>query len=385
MHTQKHDRSDNLTTSPRPSMPASNSARQRTKRVEHFDTIVIGGGQAGLAVGHHLAKRDADFIILDAGSRTGDAWRQRWDSLRLFTPARYSGLPGLRFPADPGHLPDKDEVADYLERYADRFDLPIRFGARAGSLARDGSRYVLEAGGASYQANHVVVATGPFQRPRVPDLAARIRPDIVQLHSSEYRNPFLLPDGEVLVVGAGNSGAQIAMELGRFRKVWLAGKESGRLPRRLLGRDVYDWVWPLLTRFSLDTAPGRRIQLRTSRADPLVGISAADITAAGARRVGRVTGQRDGLPECDGEVITPRVIIWCTGFAPDYSWIHLPVLDSNGNPQHRRGIATGADGLYFAGLRFQYRMTSALLGGVGLDAEFIADDIARREMLDAAA
>jgi putative flavoprotein involved in K+ transport len=282
------------------------------------------------------------------------------------------------FPAPAGHLPDKDEVADYLERYAERFELPVRLDTRVTSLAWDGDRYVVRAGGERFEADTVVVATGPFQRPRVPELAARLAPDVHQLHSSRYRSPFDLPDGPALVVGAGNSGAQIALELARFRKVWLAGRETGRLPRRLLGRDVYDWLWPVLTRATLDTRLGRRLRERTRRGDPLVGIPARRLREAGVVRVGRVTEERGGLPVCEGEALQPRVVVWCTGFAPDYSWIDLPVLDARGLPRHRRGEATDAPGLYFVGLRFQHRMTSALLGGVGRDAAHVAARVAER-------
>jgi putative flavoprotein involved in K+ transport len=350
-------------------------------RVERYETIVIGAGQAGLAVGHHLAARDADFVILDGAERVGDGWRRRWDSLRLFTPAAYSGLPGMPFPAPPSHLPDKDEVADYLERYAERFDLPVRLGAGVESLARRGARYVVRAGARMYEADNVVVATGPFQRPRIPALAAQLAPAIRQLHSSEYRNPLALPEGPALVVGAGNSGAQIALELarvGRIGRVWLAGRETGRLPRRVLGRDVYDWIWPMLTRLTVETRPGRRLRARTVRGDPLIGIPAHALADAGVVRVGRVTEARDGLPVCEGDAIEPRTIIWCTGFAPDYRWIALPVLDDDGWPRHRRGVATDAPGLYFVGLRFQHALTSALLGGVGDDAAFIAEQVTQR-------
>ena len=348
-------------------------------RVERFETIVVGAGQAGLAIGHHLAARDVDFTILDADSRVGDGWRRRWDSLRLFTPAAYDGLPGMPFPAPPSHLPDKDEVADYLERYAERFDLPVRGDSRVDSLAFDGERYVLRVGRSLLEADNVVVATGPFQRPRVPALAARLSPDIHQLHSSEYRNPFAPPDGPALVVGVGNSGAQIAIELARFRRVQLAGRETGHLPRRLLGRDVYDWVWPVMRRLTLDTWLGRRVRERARRGDPLVGTPARALAAAGVERVGRLTDVRDGRPVCEGgEPLDPRVVVWCTGFAPDYTWIRLPVLDAEGRPRHRRGVATDSPGLYFVGLRFQHRVTSALLGGVGEDAAYVAEQVARR-------
>jgi putative flavoprotein involved in K+ transport len=348
-------------------------------RVERFDTIVIGGGQAGLAVGHHLAARDLDFVILDGERRVGDTWRRRWDSLRLFTPAGYSGLPGMPFPAPPAHLPDKDEMADYLERYAERFDLPVRSATRVDALAWQGERYVVRAGDRWFEGDNVVVATGPFQRPRLPEVAARLAPDIHQLHSSQYRSPFDLPDGPVLVVGAGNSGAQIAQELARFRKVWLAGRDTGYLPRRLLGRDLFAWLWPLMRRATVDTALGRRLRARAAGAgDPRIGIPARALAAAGIARVGRLADERGGLPVCGGEVIQPRVVIWCTGFVPDYRWIELPVVNEAGHPRHRRGVATDAPGLYFLGLRFQHTMSSSLVGGVGADAAFVAEQVARR-------
>jgi putative flavoprotein involved in K+ transport len=237
----------------------------------------------------------------------------------------------------------------------------------------------VRAGARRYEADSVIVATGPFQRPRVPAVAARLAPTIHQLHSSQYRGPFDLPDGPVLVVGAGNSGAQIALELARFRKVWLAGRETGHLPRRLLGRDLFDWLAPLSSRLTMETRLGRRLRDRARRGgDPLVGIPERSLAAAGVARVGRVDDERGGLPLCGSEALQPRVIVWCTGFAPDYGWIELPVLDGDGHPRHRRGVATDVDGLYFVGLRFQHRMSSSLLGGVGRDAEYVVEHVARR-------
>ena len=187
-----------------------------------FDTLVIGGGQAGLAVGYYLAEQSRDFLILEANDRVGDSWRRRWDSLRLFTPAEYSGLPGLPFPAPTGYRPTRDETADYLEAYATRFNLPVRLRTPVDSLARQGHTYLLVAGPHRFEASKVVVATGSYQRPRVPAFASQLDPQIVQLHSSEYRNPDNLQDGEVLVVGAGNSGAEIALELAKTRRTWLS-------------------------------------------------------------------------------------------------------------------------------------------------------------------
>jgi putative flavoprotein involved in K+ transport len=364
----------------------SNTPGTTRVRVERYDTLVIGGGQAGLAAGQQLSARDVDFTILDAGRHIGDAWRQRWDSLRLFTPAAFSSLPAMPFPAPPTHLPDKDEVAAYLERYAERFDLPLRMDTRVDALSRDGDRYVVRAGGTRFEASNVIVATGPFQRPRIPAVSERLAPGIHQLHSSQYRTPFNLPEGPVLVVGAGNSGAQIALELARFRKVWLAGRNTGHLPRRLLGRDLFDWIWPVMRRATTDTRLGRRLRTRTlHEGDSLIGITERMLTVAGVTRKGRLDGERGGQPVCGGELLEPRVIIWCTGFEPDYSWIDLPVIDADGRPRHRRGIVAEAPGLFFLGLRFQHRMSSALLGGVGADAAFIAEQVARRvEVMDAA-
>jgi putative flavoprotein involved in K+ transport len=357
---------------------ATRPAPRRSTRVERFGTIVVGGGQAGLAAGHQLRQHDVDFVIVDAEERVGDVWRNRWDSLRLFTPAKYSGLPGMPFPAEPMHLPDKDEVADYLERYAQRFDLPVRSNTRAQRLAHDGERWVLQTSRGTLEADNVVVATGPFQRPKLPAVASTLDAGIHQLHSSGYGSPFDLPEGPVLVVGAGNSGAQIALELARYRKVWLAGRDTGHAPRRLLGRDLFDWWWPVMRRFSLDTLVGRRLRRSVGGGDALIGIPEHTIRESGVERVGRVEEARDGWPVCDGRVLRPAVIVWCTGFSADYSWIDAPVLDERGWPRHVRGVATGAPGLFFLGLRFQYRMNSSLVGGVGADAEFVAAQVARR-------
>ena len=358
---------------------ATRPSPRTARRVERFGTIVVGGGQAGLAAGYELQQRDVDFVIVDAQERIGDVWRNRWDSLRLFTPAKYSGLPGMPFPAAPTHLPDKDEVADYLERYAQRFDLPVRSSTRAERLTHDGERWVLQTSRGTLEADNVVVATGPFQRPKLPAVATTLDASIHQLHSSAYHSPFDLPEGPVLVVGAGNSGAQIALELARYRTVWLAGRSTGHAPRRVLGRDLFDWWWPVMRRFTLDTALGRRLRRAVGGGgDALIGIPERTIRESGVVRVGRVESERDGWPVIDGQVLRPSAIVWCTGFSADYSWIDAPVLDERGWPRHVRGVAPDAPGLFFLGLRFQYRMNSSLVGGVGADAGFVAAEVARR-------
>jgi len=350
-------------------------------RVERFETVVVGAGQSGLAVGYHLAARDVDFVILGDEKRVGDNWRKRWDSLRLFTPARYSGLPGMPFPAMPSHLADKDEVADYLERYAERYDLPLRLDTRAAGLTWNGERFSIatDRSAAVIEAENVIVATGAFQRPRVPAVSARLSPRIHQLHSSEYRNPLQLPEGPVLVVGAGNSGAQIALELAQSRKVLLAGRDTGHLARGFLGRDIFDWIWPVIKRATADTRLGQRMRRAAwSGGDALIGIPERALREAGVARVARVDSERHGLPVCGDLVVEPSVIVWCTGFSPDYRWIDLPVFGTDGFPRHERGVVAEAPGLFFLGLRFQHRLNSSLIGGVGEDAKFIADMVAQR-------
>lgn len=340
-------------------------------RTERYDTIVIGGGQAGLAMGYHLAKRDADFLILESAARVGESWRRRWDSLRTFTSAAVMGLPGMPFPAHPAHLPDKDEIADYLERYAQRFDLPLRLETSVSSLTRDHGRYVVETPTVRYEARHVVVATGPFTTPSVPTIAAHLSPEIRQLHSSEYRNPFALDEGAVLVVGAGNAGARIALEVSRFRPVILAGATPRLLRRSLMGRDIHRWLFPLVRRLSVETRAGRLLR-RALAHDPLVGITPSDFDRAGVVRRGRVTGVEGGMPVADGQVLDVRTVIWSTGFSPDYRWIRIPLGYEGGVPRMRRGVVTGAPGLYFVGLRFMHSLASAFLGGVGEDAAYVA-------------
>lgn len=348
---------------------------------EQFDTVVIGAGQAGLATGYFLAQTDRDFVILDGSDRVGDVWRKRWDSMELFTPAEYNNLPGMDFPAPVGHLPHKDEVADYLEAYAERFELPIRLQTWVKSVTREEDIYYVEtAGGERLAAGNVVVATGAFQAPRVPAFAGKLNDTIVQLHSSEYRAPEQLRDGDVLVVGAGNSGTQIALEVARTHDVWLSGRDVGRLPRMLLGRDIYWWIWRTLLHIPTDSWLGRRLQAKaTSGGDPLVGITQEEIQAAGIERVPRTVSVRKGRPSlADGRTIEVPNVIWATGFVPDYNWIDLPVFREDGYPRHRHGVVEGEPGLYFVGLRFQHRLKSSLIGGVGDDAEYVVEQIMTR-------
>ena len=356
---------------------------------ERVQTLILGGGQAGLAVGYHLARRDLPFLILDANERIGDSWRRRWDSLRLFTPARYNALPGMAFPGPARVFSTKDEVADYLAAYAARFELPLRTGIRVDRLSRNGTGFMVEAGDRRFEADNVVVAMGSDQVPRMPAFADQLDPGIVQLHSSEYRNPAQLQEGSVLVVGAGNSGGEIAIEVVKQHPTWLAGKESGHVPFRIERAPARFVFLPLLFRFighrvlTVRTPIGRRMRPKLlSHGAPLVRVKPKDIVAAGIERVPRVVGAQGGLPLLeDGRVLEAANVIWCTGYRPDFSWIDLPVFgeeDEPIEPIHRRGIVPDEPGLYFVGLFFLYAMSSGFLPGVGRDAERVVKHIAAR-------
>jgi putative flavoprotein involved in K+ transport len=347
--------------------------------VERFDTIVAGGGQAGLAVGYYLVEQGRNFVILDAGDRVGDAWRGRWDSLRLFTPARYDGLPGMPFPAPGGYYPTKDEMADYLEAYADRFDLPVRTGVRVGSLSKEGGHYLLASNAGRFEAEKVVVASGPLQRPRIPAYAANLDPSIPQLHSSTYRNPDQLPAGNVLVVGAGNSGAEISVELAAAgRRVWLSGRDVGRIPFGLGNR--FTW-WLFSNVLTSDSRFGRKLkESGKGGGTPLIRLTPKDILQAGVERVPRTDGVAGGEPRLeDGRILEVDAVVWATGYAPDFAWIKLPIFGKGGYPVHHRGVAEGETGLYFLALPFQHTLTSALIGGVGADARYVAEHLRSRD------
>jgi putative flavoprotein involved in K+ transport len=353
---------------------------------ERFDVVVIGGGQAGLSVGYHLARRGVSFVVLDAEARTGDSWRKRWDSLRLFTPALFDGLDGMPFPAAPYSFPTKDEMADYLESYAKRFGLPVRHGARVERLTREGRTYVVQAGNRRYEAAHVVVAMATFQQPRVPSFASELHGEVVQIHSRDYRSPAQLREGGVLVVGAGNSGAEIALETARTRRTWLSGRDTGHVPFRVDGAAAVLFLTRLVLRgvfhrlLTVDTPLGRRARPKMiARGGPLIRVKPGDLAKARVERVPRVAGVRSGLPLLeDGRLIPATNVVWCTGFHPGFSWIDLPVFAENGEPRHERGIVPAEPGLYFVGLHFLYALSSTMVHGVGRDAERIAETIAAR-------
>src|SRR6266571_3631621 len=318
---------------------------------ERFETVIIGGGQAGLAMGYHLRRRGQQFVILEASQRTGDSWRKRWDSLRLFTPARHDGLPGWPFPAPSWSFPTRDEMADYLEAYAARFDLPVRTGMHVDGVSRQDGWYVVTAGDRRFEADHVVVASGAYQTPRVPDFAAEL-----DLEAASDGHP-----------------------------TWMSGRHPGNIPfriqslpsrlvlERLVLRVLFHRV--LTTRTPL----GRKVRPKViARGGPLIRVKPSDLDAARIERVAKVAGVEDGLPVLeDGRALEVENVVWCTGFQHDFSWIDLPTVGEH-EPVHQRGIVPSEPGLYFIGLHFLYSMSSAMIHGVGRDAEHIAKHIAAR-------
>lgn len=357
---------------------------------ERIDTLVIGGGQAGLAVGYHLSQRGVPFLIVDANERTGDAWRNRWDSLRLFTPNRFSGLPGMPYPDQTWSFATKDELADFLEAYARNFELPIRHGVEVSQLSRESDRFVATAGDLEIEADNVVVAMSSWQVPRIPAFASELDPRIFQCHVGDYKNPSQLEDGPVLVVGAGNSGAEIAKELADGHRVWLSGPKTGELPFRpetMVGRILMPFVGRVFLHrlFATSTPIGRKLRPKfLSKGEPLLRVKERDLAELGVERVGRTVGVLDGYPELeDGSVVDAANVIWCTGFDPGFSWIDLPVFDEAGHVVHERGVVDAEPGLYFVGLKLLYAPSSSTLLGIGRDAAYVADHVAERRLVDA--
>ena len=360
-----------------------------TEQAERVDTLIIGAGQAGLSAGYHLARRGMKFVILDADERVGDHWRQQYDSLRLYSPAKFDGLPGMRFPASSYHFPTGREMGDYLEAYAAKFELPVVSGTRVDRVqpadSPDGG-YVVTAGDRRYEARQVVVASGAFNRPHVPDFATQLDPAIRQLHSSEYRRPFQLAEGPVLVVGVSHSGADVAFETAQTQRTLLVGHPHGQLPFKITDNWKARIAWPLMVVvashvLTMRTPIGRKMApFVRMGGGPLLRIRSGDLARAGVERYdSRIVGVEGGKPVLDdGRTLDVASVVWCTGFRPDYGWIAVPdFVGADGWPKGVRGAAT-APGLYFLGIPFTFGFTSMLVAGAGRDAKHVVDRIAER-------
>jgi len=352
---------------------------------ERYKVIVIGGGQAGLAMGYYLLQTGFPFIILDACERTGDSWRRRWDSLRLFTPSRFDALPGMPFPAPPHYFPTKDEMGDYLESYAEHFRLPVLSGVKVDALWREGNLYKVKAGDLFWEAEQVVVAMSNYQHPKIPSFAKELDEDIVQIHSCDYKNPSQLKEGSVLVIGAGNSGAEIALEAVKSHQVWLSGRDTGHFPFDIEGKAYqlflarFGFRFLFYKVFTTDTFLGRKIRPKVlSIGAPLIRHKPKEFSKAGIERVPKLVGVKEGKPLLEtGEMLNVKNIIWCTGYYPRFVWIDIPVFRGD-QPVQNRGVVAGEPGLYFLGLHFLYAFSSSMIHGVGRDARYIAGVITSR-------
>jgi putative flavoprotein involved in K+ transport len=360
---------------------------------ERIDTLVIGGGQAGLSAGYYLKQRSIPFLILDADDRIGDHWRERWDSLRLYSPAHWDSLPGFRFPAHAFHYPTGREMGDYLAAYAERFALPVRSGTRVERIdpAPDGDGFLVAAGDRRIAARQVVVATGPFRIPYVPAFAGELDPAIRQLHSHEYTDPSQLQEGSVLVVGLSHSGADIAFETAKTRRTILSGKAAGQMPFRVT-ETRKAWIgWPVVEFafahvFTIRTPMGRAMRPHVRQGGgPLLRVRLPDLDAAGVERHdAKTVGIQEGKPVlADGTVLDVANVVWCTGYRRDYSWIGAPVMGPDGYPEEVRGVSPTVPGLYFLGVPFSYAFTSMLVAGAGRDAKYVVDRIAERARANA--
>jgi putative flavoprotein involved in K+ transport len=356
--------------------------------MDTVETVIIGAGQAGLATAYHLQRRGRHCVVLDRNHRIGDNWRQQWDSLRLYSPAQYDGLPGMPFPADAWSFPGKDAVADYLEAYARHFKLPVRLGVRVDRLAaaEDGDGFVVSTDMGPLRCDNVVVATGTFGRsPNIPAFAEDLDPSILQLHSSEYRRPGQLRDGPTLVVGASHSGCDIAYEVGATRPTTLVGRDCGQIPVRLESRRMHVLFPALLFAWrhivTRRTPIGRKeMSAIRSHGGPMLRVQRSDLAERGVvRNEARVEGVSDGRPVlADGTVVDAANVVWATGFRQNFDWIDLPVFGEDGWPREYRGVADGLPGLFFCGLSMQYAFASMLLTGAGRDAEHVACRIEER-------
>ncbi|MBO8163455.1 MAG: NAD(P)-binding domain-containing protein [Brevibacillus sp.] len=343
-----------------------------------IDVVVIGAGQAGLAVGYYLRQQPFSYLLLDSAERAGDSWRRRYDSLVLFTPRWYSSLPGYPFPGRPESLPTKQDVADYLEAYARHFAFPIRWNTTVQAVTREGEFFLVKTREDCYRARSVVVATGAFQKPYIPPAADCAAASIRQIHSASYRSEADLLPGSVLVVGSGNTGVQLATELSRNRTVYLSmGEKRPFLPLYLLNKSIFWWFDRLsLTVVPVDSRLGKWL---SRKKDPIFGLRTSFQESIRQGRliekpkVKAVNGT--DVLFADGSTASVQNILWCTGFTRDDRWIQIPgVTDAEGRVVHHRGVSP-IPGLFFIGLPWQYNRKSALLGGVGHDAAYLTDRV----------
>ncbi|MGD6777604.1 flavin-containing monooxygenase [Sutcliffiella horikoshii] len=347
--------------------------------MESYQVVIIGAGQAGLSMGYYLKKEGIPFVIVDGNEQVGDSWRKRYQSLVLFTPRRYSSLPGLALSGEPEGFPTKDEMAEYFQQYVSHFSLPVKSNVEVESLTKKNESFHMITNQGELTAKTVIVATGSFQKPYIPQVFESSENQPFQIHSSQYISPKDIQGDSVLVVGGGNSGAQIAVELAEGKHVTIAVSHPFKfLPLKILGRSIFYWLEMVGLLFAgVDTPKGRWFQ---KQPDPIFGKELKTHLNSGKvklkPRVSKVFGHTvtfadDTRKEFDS-------IVWSTGFIPAYEWINIEgVLGADGKPIHKRGV-TEVSGLYFLGLPWQYTRGSGLLYGVGRDAEYLMEYLSKK-------
>lgn len=346
-----------------------------------WQVIVIGGGQSGLAISYFLKRMNYQFIILDENEHIGDSWRKRWDSLHLFTPAQYDGLPGTKFPMQKNGFPGKDQVAEYFAEYVRKFELPFHTKVKVKKISLNNGTFLLDTSNGAYHAEKLVVASGTHPVPKIPAFAIELSAESSQIHSSEYKNPDGIAEGEVLVVGAGTSGVEIALEVSKYRKTYISGNPTFHIPDRVFKYVGNFYWWFVRNILTVKTPIGRKVKKKVLHGGgPLINISIEDLDKDGVIRLARMKGAENGLPVMeDGTVVNAKTIIWCTGFKPDFSWIDIDILNETGWPDTERGVSKKQKGLFFIGMPFQFGLASGLLGGVGRDAKYVAKKLAHQK------
>ena len=345
-----------------------------------YDVIIIGAGQAGLSMGYYLKKTNLSFLILDKGARIGEVWKNRYDSLKLFTPHEYSSLPGLALEGIQNDYPTKDDIAHYLSTYANTFKLPVKLKVAVQGIHKTESGFQISTTQEDFTAKNVVIATGAFQKPHLQEFRNRLSDDVLQLHSSEYKNSKQLRDGPVLVVGGGNSGTQIAVELSKDRKTYLSVSHKMKfVPQDIMNKSIFWWLDKLgVYRANVNSKMG---QFLKKQPDPIFGYELKSLIKNGKVIVKprTISIQNDHFIFEDNSEVQVNNVIWSTGFISDYTWIDIAeVFDESNQPLHQRGV-TSVKGLYFLGLPWQSSRGSALLQGVGADAEYLLNNILENE------
>ncbi|PEK41185.1 oxidoreductase [Bacillus toyonensis] len=341
-----------------------------------LDAIIVGAGQAGLTMGYYLKQEGYNFLLLESGNRIGDSWRNRYDSLQLFTPREYSSLPGMILKGEKNEFPHKDEITMYLEEYAQYFQLPVQLQTEVLKIKKEKDIFELHTSKEILQSKKVIIASGGFQQPFIPLFSQHLSSHIFQAHSSQYKSPSQIPKGRVLVVGGGNSGMQIAVELAKTHEVTMSiSHPLTFLPLHLFRKNIFNWLEKLgLLYAEVNTKRGKWFQ---KRKDPIFGFEGKKLIRSGAIKLQEkvVSVSSNNIMFQNGDTYSAESIIWSTGFAQDYKWIEIEkAVNEKGFPNHIKGISP-VKGLYYIGLPWQSQRGSALICGVGKDAAYVLSEI----------